>query len=120
MALPLLAAFSLLAGCTGTGITGSTYQGHVFKIIATTGYAGNFVEDSGTTLISGSADQSIPITASSGQQYTLSVWKIAADGQPLTVELIANETVSGVATSVVVESQTTTSANVPVRVGLAE
>ncbi len=119
-AVTLLTVSLLLAACTGTGITGSTYQDHVFKIIATTAYSGNFVEDSGTTPISGSADQSFTITATSGQQYTLTVWKTAADGQPLSVELVAYETVSGVPTSVVVESQTTTDPNVAVRVGVVE
>ena len=82
----LIAVLLLLAGCTGTGITGSTYQSHSFTIIATTGYTGALVEDSGTTLIPG-APTSHPVTASSaGTNTPLTVWKTAADGQPLTVE----------------------------------
>jgi len=116
----LIAVLLLLAGCTGTGITGSTYQNHAFTIIATTGYSGALVEDSGTTPVSGSSNQVITFTASAGHQYTVTLWKTTADGQPLTLELVADETVSGVPTTVVVESQTTTDPTVPVRVGLAE
>lgn len=114
-----VAAFAgLLAGCSGTGVTGATYQNHRFEIFATTSYDWQLVEDSGTTTGTSSSDQSFTISAVSGQQYTLTAWKSAADGTSLEVELVAFETVNGVATSVVVDSQTTTSPEVAARVTL--
>ena len=114
------AAALLFSGCTGTGVTGTTYQNHLFKILATTAYTWQLVEDAATTTGTSSTDQSFTIAAVSGQQYTLTAWKSAADGAPLEVELIAYETVNGTPTSVVVDSQTTTSLNAVARVTLYE
>lgn len=113
------ALLALLAGCSPLTLTPAiTYQGNTFQITATTGYSGTLVTDTSTTVVNGTSNQAIAVTASAGQQYTLTLWKTAADGQPLELQLIVQETINGTPTTVVAEAQTTTDPNVPVRVVL--
>jgi len=113
-------AFAVVVSCSNPVTPGIFYTDHIFRIVATSAYSGELVTDASTTPVSGSSSQDISFTAVAGQKYTLTVTKSANDGTSLEVQLIAEQTVDGNATSVVVQSQTTTDPNVPARVVLTE
>lgn len=118
--MPLLAAallvLMLLGSCSNPVTTAVVGTGHYFHIIATSAYSGELTTDSANTPVSGTANQDITFTPTSGQQYTLTLYKSSADGTSLTAEIIATVTIDGTATSVVVQSSSTTDPNVPARV----
>lgn len=111
-----LLAVMLLGSCSNPVTPGIVGTGHYFHIIATSAYSGELTTDSGNTPVSGSADQNITFTPVAGQQYTLTLHKSSADGTTLTAEIIANETIDGTATSVVVQSSSTADTVAPARV----
>lgn len=111
-----LLALTLLGSCSNPVTTAVVGTGHYFHIIATSAYSGELTTESANTPVSGSANQDITFTPVAGQQYTLTLYKSTADGTTLTAEIIADETIDGTATSVVVQSSSTTDTVSPARV----
>lgn len=99
---------------------GSVASGDVFRILASSGYSGTLTDNSTTTAVSGSGNQDIKFSPKSGNTYTLVLTKNANDGTKLTAEIVANQTINGAATSVIVDSDSTTTQNTPVRVTLTD
>lgn len=119
-ALVLLTLVLFLASCSNPVTPGIFYSNHIFRVVATSAYSGVLASDSSNTLVNGTGNQDITETVTSGQQYSLTLYKSANDGTALTVELIANEIVDGSAISVVIQSSTTTDPSTPARVVLID